>query len=113
MMETTPKQRTPRQNASLHLLLTHIADELNDSGLYMQQVLKHDAEIPWSPEMVKQLLYRPFIRAMYQKESTKDLDTKQIGDSMNTMCDHLAKTTGKAFEIPSIESLMLQQQLKK
>ena len=100
------KPRTLTQNASLHLLLTQIANELNDSGLYMQRVLKQDAEIQWTPEAAKEYLLRPFIIAMYQKNSTTQLTTKEIGDAMNAMCDHLAKATGKSFEIPSIESLI-------
>lgn len=107
-----PKQRTLRQNRSLHKLMGDIASELNDSGLYMQMVLKHNAEIWWTPETTKEYLLRPFIRAMYQKESTTELDTKQIGDAMNAMCDHLAKTTGKSFELPSIETLINNQRVK-
>ena len=104
-------QRTKRQNRALHKLLSDISDELNDSGLYMQIVLKPTAELLWTPEMAKEHLLKPFIWAMYRKRSTTELDTKQIGDAMNAMCDHLAKTTGKAFDIPSIESIINQQKI--
>ena len=103
--------RTLAQNRSLHLLMTQISDGLNDSGLYMQRVLRHDAEIAWTPEAVKEYLFRPFITAMYSISSTKDLDTKQIGDAMNMMLDHLAKVTGKSFDIPSIESLLINERI--
>lgn len=109
---TERRKRTQRQNASLHKLMAEISSELNDHGMYMTQVLRHDAEIAWSPEMVKELLFRPFIRAMYKKESTRDLDTKEIGDAMDAMLDHLAKVTGIALEIPSVESLINQQRVK-
>ena len=111
-MDKERKQRTNRQNRSLHKLMGEVAGELNDSGLYMQMVLKHNAEIWWTPEMAKDYLLRPFIRAMYGVESTTELDTKQIGDAMNAMCDHLAKTTGKSFEIPSIEAILNSERIK-
>lgn len=106
------KKRTNRQNRALHLLMTQVAEDLNNSGLYMQMVMKHNAEIWWTPEMTKEYLLRPFIRAMYQKESTTELDTKQIGDAMNAMCDHLAKVTGRTFDIPSIESILINKKIK-
>ena len=105
------KQRTLKQNKSLHLLMTHIADELNESGLSMMRVLSRQAEIPWTPTSAKDYLFRPFIHAMYSKDSTTKLTTKEIGDAMNAMCDHLAKVTGKVFEIPSIDSLIDNQRL--
>lgn len=97
-------KRTERQNRAMHLLMTQIASELNDSGLYMQKVLKHDADIEWTSVAVKEYLLRPFMRAMYNIESTTELDTKQIGDAMDAMLHHLAKVTGLAFEIPSQET---------
>lgn len=111
MEEKEAKQRTKRQNRSMHLLMAHIADGLNESGLYMQRVLKHDAEIQWTPEAAKNYLLRPFIRAMYGKESTTDLTTDEIGKAMDMMIDHLAKTTGKVFEIPSIDALINEQRI--
>lgn len=62
--------------------------------------------------MTKDYLLRPFIKAMYNKDSTTELNTKEIGDAMDAMLDHLAKTTGKAFCIPSIESLINNERAK-
>ena len=111
MVVERPK-RTQRQNRSLHLLMTNIADELNESGLSMMRVLKHNAEIPWTPEAVKEYLLRPIIVAMHTKHSTTELDTKQIGEAIDVLCMHLAMTTGKVFEMPSLESLMNQDRVK-
>ncbi len=100
-----PKRRTMRQNASLHLLLTQLSSELNDHGKTMMQVLSHDAEIEWTPEAAKEYLLRPFIKAMYQKESTTQLTTKELSKATEAMLDHVAKTTGIALDFPSLESL--------
>jgi hypothetical protein len=106
------KQRTLRQNRSLHLLMNHIADGLNESGLSMMRVLKHNAEIPWTPEAAKEYLLRPIIIAMYNKSSTKELTTKEIGDAIDVLCGHLVMATGKVFEMPSLETLMNQDRVK-
>lgn len=106
------KQRTLRQNRSLHLLMGQIADSLNDSGLSMMRVLSVNAEIPWTPEAAKEYLLRPFIKAMYKKESTTQLTTKEVGNAIEAMCVHLVMVTGKSFEMPSIESLINQSRVK-
>lgn len=98
------KQRTTRQNSALHLLMTELADELNGSGMTMMKVLSQDAEIEWTPEAVKNFLLRPFIRAMYQKESTTQLSTKELSKATDQMLSHVAKVTGLSLEFPSLES---------
>lgn len=100
-----PKQRTLKQNASLHKLLTELADELNASGKTMMKVLSHQAEIEWTPEATKAYLLKPFIKAMYQKESTTQLTTKELSDATEAMLRHVAKTTGLVLDFPSLESM--------
>ena len=103
---TEDKKRTLNQNSALHLLLGQLATELNNSGKYMMEVLRHDAEIAWTPEAAKEYLLRPFIKAMYNKSSTTELTTKELSIATEAMLDHVAKTTGLALEFPSIDSLM-------
>ena len=112
-MEPTPKQRTQRQNKAMHLMLTQLADELNASGKTMMRVLSQTAEIPWTDVSAKEYLLRPIIRAMYNKNSTKELTTKELTKATDFLLDHIAKTTGLSLDFPSLESLMLQEQLKK
>ena len=92
--------------------MNHIADGLNESGLSMMRVLKHNAEIPWTPEAAKEYLLRPIIMAMYNKSSTKELTTKEIGDAIDVLCAHLVTVTGKVFEMPRIETLINQDRVK-
>ena len=108
-MTTETKQRSIRQNKSLHLLMTQLADELNASGKTMMQVLKQGAEIQWTDYSTKEYLLRPFIKAMYGKESTKTLTTKELSKATEAMLDHVAQTTGVALMFPSLETLMENQ----
>lgn len=79
-------QRTPTQNNALHLGLKMIADALNDAGLDMRKVLKPEVEIPWTIISVKDHLFRPVMKTMFSKESTKDLnklgEIEQVWDTV-------------------------------
>jgi len=52
------KQRTNRQNKALHLYFQMLADELNNAGLDVRRTLREDVEIPWSPYLIKELIWR-------------------------------------------------------
>jgi len=52
----TEKQRTLKQNKSLHKFCELLADELNAAGLDMKTVLKPSVDIPWSKTSVKEFL---------------------------------------------------------
>lgn len=76
--EEEPKEepkgtRTGQQNRGLHLDCKLIAEKLNDAGKDMRVVLKQDVQIPWTTESVKEYIFRPIMKALYQKESTTEL----------------------------------------
>jgi hypothetical protein len=55
-----------------------LADELNGKGAYMNVVLKPTYGIQWDEKMVKEHLFKPLLKAMYNKESTTDMDTADV-----------------------------------
>ena len=67
-------QRTQDQNAALHVYFRLLSDKLNELGLEMKVVLKGDTKIWWTPEACKEYLWRPLQKAMFQKQSTTELD---------------------------------------
>lgn len=73
-VEEPKGNRTNAQNRALHLDCKLIAEKLNDAGLDMKNVLKPNVQIPWSTESVKEYLWKPIMKVLYQKESTRDLD---------------------------------------
>ncbi len=89
-----PKQRTPTQNNCLHAWLAQAAIILNDAGLDMRAVLKHDAEIPWTPESAKEHLWRPVQKAMKETESTTELSTTDCSAICDAITRHLGQKLG-------------------
>lgn len=86
--------RTLPQNRSLHLYCTMLADALNDSGQDMRKTLKPEIDIPWTMENIKNLMFKPIIKAMFDVDSTKDLDSKQISEAYEVLNRHTAEKLG-------------------
>lgn len=107
-METKP--RTLVQNRAIHLLFSMLADELNTAGLDMRRTLKPEIDIPWSSETVKEYLWRPVQQAQLNKESTKELTTKEIDKVFETLNRYLGDKHGVHVTFPSIEEVILKQE---
>ena len=71
-----------------------MAIQLNDAGYSVMQVLKHDAEIPWTKELVKEHLWKPVQQAMTGKRSSKDPGKLEYPDISETLARHLGQTLG-------------------
>lgn len=101
---TNIKQRTTKQNSALHKYFEMLANELNETGHDMRKTLKPEIEIPWTKESVKEFLYRPIMKAMYQKKSTTELSTKELQSVAETLQKHLVEKLNIDLDFPSIES---------
>lgn len=112
MTDKQEKPRTLKQNRALHLLFTHLADELNDAGLDMRKTLKPGVDIPWSGKTIKEYLWRPVQKAQLGKESTTELTTKEIDLVFETILRHLGDKFGLSIEFPSIEAQMMESRMK-
>ena len=101
------KNRTTAQNRALHLYFTFISDELNNLGLdfeYQVFNMDKDLSIPYTPKIVKDFVWRPIQVALFDKESTTKLNSKEI----NTIIDVITKFFGERgvyLEFPNIDSL--------
>lgn len=111
-LEFHKKTRTASQNRAIHVLFTNLASELNDQGLYMTKVLKRDAEIQWTPEAVKEYLWRPIQEAMLGKKSTRDLTTKEIDQVFEVVNKHLGESLGIETSFPSVEAIINEERIK-
>ena len=111
-MDKEVKQRTLRQNKALHKYFTHLAAGLNASGFDMKKTLKESVEIPWTPETVKDWLWRPIQQAQLGKESTTELTTKDIDEVYDTLNRHLGKITGLHVPFPSVDELIFEERVK-
>lgn len=99
------KKRTSQQNRALHLSFSQLASVLVEAGLDVRTTLKSDFELPWSPELVKELLYRPVMKAYKKKNSTTKLSTKDIDQIYDIINRELGTKFG--LEIPPFPSIEL------
>lgn len=88
------KQRTLTQNGAMHLFFQWLADTLNEAGLDMRKTLREDVEVPWTPENVKEHLWRPIQRAMTEKQSTTEITTAEPTDIHAVLSRHLGERLG-------------------
>ena len=89
-MTQEPKQRTSKQNRSLHKFCTMLAQVLNEEGLTMTKILKEGVEIEWTKESVKKYLWKPLQDIMFDKESTTELNTDQVSKVYKVLNRHMA-----------------------
>jgi hypothetical protein len=109
---TTEKQRTKKQNRALHLYFRLIAQRLNDAGLDMRVVLKPGIAIQWTPDMVKEYLWRKIQEIQLQKGSTTQLTTKDIDKIVVTLNSLLAEKFGIDQPFPSLEEIINRMRLE-
>ena len=72
------KPRTGAQNAALHVWCRMLAEHLNSLGLCVQDFFKETYEVPFSPGIVKDNVWRPMQIAVAGQESSSDLTTVQM-----------------------------------
>ena len=103
-------KRTSRQNASLHLLFTHISNHCIQTGIDQKTLV--DAldgySVPTSPQAIKEI-WRAIQIAITGKKSTTDLDRKEIDQVYDAFNKFISELTGEHFSFPSFQDLMLAQ----
>jgi hypothetical protein len=95
--------RTLAQNRAIHKLFGIMSDELNTLGLDMRVVLKPTYQIWWTPEMVKEHLWKPLQEVMYQKKSTTELTTAEVSKVYEQMAHIIGEKFGVEISFPSQE----------
>lgn len=98
-------RRSTLQNASLHLLCQQLADELNAAGLDVRKTLRQDVEIPWTKDSVKELIWRPIMKAMTGNQSTIKLNRVQPSDIYHVLMRHMSEKHGIYLPWPSVETM--------
>lgn len=101
----TGKQRTLTQNACLHLYCTQLADALNDAGLDFRQTIREGVDVPWSPELAKDFLWRPIQKAVTGKESTTKPERQEYSQIYDVLNRHISGKFGLFVAWPSKDTL--------
>ena len=73
----------------------------------MRKTLKPEIDIPWNSKTIKEYLFRPIMKAQIQKDSTKDLETKEVDLIFSTLNRHLSEKFGITVDFPSWETWLL------
>lgn len=100
----TGKQRSLTQNKCLHLYCQQLADALNDAGLDFRQTIKDGVDVPWTPELAKDYLWRPIQKAMTGKDSTTKPERGQYSEIYDVLNRHISGKMGVYVAWPSKES---------
>lgn len=102
-MDKEKKIRTLTQNKALHRFFELLATELADAGLDAKKVLKEGVDIPFTPAMVKELLWKPTQELMFKRRSTADLTTDEVSKVYEVIDKHLGQMFGIHVDFPSSE----------
>lgn len=87
-------QRTPTQNASLHVYARLLAEGLNDAGYDVQTVIT--VPVSFTDKTVKKYMIKPIMKALYPDyESTTELSTTEIQE----VYENLNRLTGEKFGV--------------
>jgi len=105
-------KRTLTQNSAMHLFFTMLADYLNESGLDMRKVLKPEYDISWNELNVKEHLWKPIQKGLFNIDSTTKLKTNQVSEVHETLMKNLCEKFGLEFiPFPNFDYLLNQKDL--
>jgi hypothetical protein len=93
--------RTLKQNRAMHKYFSLLSEAFNESGQTISKVLKVDVE--WTPESVKDLLWRPIMEASLKKKSTTKLNKDEITKVYDVLNRALGERVGISIPFPNKE----------
>lgn len=96
-------RRTIQQNRAIHLFCDKISDTLNKEKLVVQDVIKINTY--WTMERVKDLIFKPVVKSLYNKDSTTKLNKDELDKIIDTIVYYLAKKGIECPEFPSRENI--------
>ena len=107
VLANLPKKRTTTQNAALHVYCSQLASAFNEMGqtFNYKGISGKEIEIPWTGELVKEHVWKPLQRSIYEDETTTRLTTEKINGILNVLGKWLAEKMGIYVEWPSLETI--------
>lgn len=89
----------------MHLFFRRLSDELNAGGYTVKVVLQEKTDLDWTPELVKEILWKTIQRWITEKDSTKELQKAgEIDLIYETLNRHLGEKFGLHVPFPHYES---------
>jgi len=93
--------RTSQQNRALHKYFAMVATALSESGQDVKKVIKTD--VPWTAESVKELMWKPILKAVLNKDSTTKMTKDEIDKVYDIMNRALGERCGISVPFPNKE----------
>jgi len=86
-LKSVKMTRTSAQNRALHLFFTQVSEQLNNIGIpFVYRGLKGmEIETTWTPELFKEMTWKPIQKAMFGIDSTTKLKRNQIDPIFETI----------------------------
>jgi hypothetical protein len=103
--------RSSLQNRALHLYYKHVAQALVEVGfdfVYTDPVTGEIFEIPYTGDIVKNIIWRPIQQRMFEIESTTKLTTQMINDILDVLSLWLSEKN-KSVTFPNKMDLLIKQ----
>lgn len=95
------KRRTTQQSRALHLWFTMLATALNDKHFDMRAIIHSSIDIMWTPQNVKENIFRPVMKALYTKRSTTQLSRQELDPIVDIINKTIAEQTeGEVVYVP-------------
>lgn len=101
-----PVKRTDAQSNAIHLWCQQQADHWNESGYDMMKVLEKAVPVKWTKETVKETIWRKVQKAIIHKESTTNLDTKEVSEVYDQINSGLSNNKIPIVAFPSREEVI-------
>ena len=84
-------KRTIAQNSAMHKWFQHVADMINDAGYDVRTFFKEHISIPFTPQIVKDEIWRKIQVVMFDKESTTQLTKPEVSEVEKVVARALAE----------------------
>jgi hypothetical protein len=81
-------KRTIAQNRLYHRFMKNIAERLNEQDLKVVDVIRYETE--WTMEKVKEMIFKPVVKSLYNKDSTTKLNKDEFDLIADTIIQALA-----------------------
>lgn len=97
---------TPQQRKALRKWERMVAQELIYEGVTMNMILeKKQIDVNPTMEMIHMVIIKPLVKAMYDKDSTEDLEPKQVNEVYVQADRFMRNHFNVGIEFPCLESV--------
>jgi hypothetical protein len=86
--------RTIPQNNSLQKGCRNLAELFGDAGKDMRKVLKPEIEIPWTGDSVREYMFNPIAKIMFDGRTSSELSTEEIQEVWKVLIRHTGEKHG-------------------